>query len=317
MGFMKKEIILIAGPTASGKTKASVTLAKQLNAEIICTDSMQVYKQMDIGTAKVTPEEMEGVPHYMIDKLEPTESNNVAWFKEEVTKYINQIHDKGKIPILVGGTGFYINAILFDTTFDENDATQYREELFEFAKVSGNLALHNKLLEVDPISAQVIHPNNVKRLVRALEYYYQNNEPISKHNYEQKSKRFNDISPYNYHFFALNMDRATLYSRINMRVDMMLQDGLLEEVKNLYEQGLSEDMVSMKAIGYKEFFPYLRGELSLELAIDLLKQNTRRYAKRQLTWFKNQANPIFIEVDKLDFDADKIANTMLSKLTDN
>ncbi|OOB78858.1 MAG: tRNA (adenosine(37)-N6)-dimethylallyltransferase MiaA [Epulopiscium sp. Nuni2H_MBin001] len=308
---MKKKIILIAGPTASGKTKASVTLAKQINAEIICTDSMQVYKHMNIGTAKVTQDEMEGVAHYMIDELEPSQSNNVAWFKDKVTTYINQIHAKGKIPILVGGTGFYINAILFDTTFEDDDTNEYRSELFNLAKVHGSLALYHRLEELDPDSAKVIHPNNTKRLVRAIEYYYQTGTPISKHNFEQKSKRLQNISPYDYHFFALNMDRATLYNRINQRVDMMLQEGLLEEVKNLYEQGFTEDMVSMKAIGYKEFFPYFNSELSLDETIEKLKQNTRRYAKRQLTWFKNQADPIFIEVDKLEFDADKIANAML------
>ncbi len=308
---MKKPIILIAGPTASGKTSTSVRLAQKIDGEIICTDSMQVYKGMDIGTAKVTSDEMQGIAHYMIDKLDPVESNNVAWFKEEVTKYIDKIHAKNKTPILVGGTGFYINAILFDTTFEENENNEYREELYNFAKLQGNLALYEKLREIDPESTKTIHPNNIKRVIRAIEYYYQNNTPISSHNIEQKAKRLNNISLYDYHFFALNMDRTILYERINQRVDIMIEQGLVNEVKHFYDQGLTIDMPAMKAIGYKEFFPYFKGEITLNYAIDILKQNTRRYAKKQLTWFKNQSNPIFIDVDRLQFDTSKVVNEIL------
>ncbi|OON99261.1 MAG: tRNA (adenosine(37)-N6)-dimethylallyltransferase MiaA [Epulopiscium sp. Nele67-Bin004] len=302
-----KPLIIIAGPTASGKTATSISVAKQLNGEIICTDSMQVYKNMDIGTAKVMPSEMEGIPHYMIDKLSPTESSNVAWFKQEVTNYINYIHSRDKVPILVGGTGFYINAIIYDTEFGETEETpKFRQELF--AKSSETL--YSMLKDVDFESAKNIHPNNRQRVIRAIEFYYQNNNtPISVHNKEEKQKQ--NTSPYDYLFFALNMDRAVLYERINKRVDIMMQNGLLDEVTNLYNKGLTEDMVSMRAIGYKEFFPYLRGEASLDETIELLKRNTRRYAKRQLTWFTHQANPTFIEVDKLNFDCEKASKIIL------
>lgn len=312
---MKKKLILIAGPTASGKTKTSVLLAKRIGGEIISCDSMQVYKGMDIGTAKVTPSEMEGVPHYMIDLLDPKEGSNIAWFKSEVDKAIDEITAKGKIPILVGGTGFYLNAILFDTQFDETkEDTTYRKELESLVEVHGNAFLHEKLEEVDPASAKAIHPNNVKRVIRALEYYAQTGKPISSHNEAEKEKREAQVSPYNYAFFALDMDRAILYDRINMRVDQMIEEGLVEEVKHFYDLGLSEEMTSMKGIGYKEFFPYFKGEMSLDACIDQLKQNTRHFAKRQLTWFRHQSNPIFIPVDALEFDAEKIVDEMTKYL---
>ncbi|ONI45131.1 tRNA (adenosine(37)-N6)-dimethylallyltransferase MiaA [Candidatus Epulonipiscioides gigas] len=305
------KIILIAGPTASGKTETSVLLAKKINGEIICTDSMQVYKEMNIGTAKVQKKEMQDVPHYMLDRLEPTESCSVAWFKEEVKNHIEEISSRGKIPILVGGTGFYINAILFDTIFDENTNKEYKSELEEYYKKYGQDALFSKLMEVDLESTKTIHPNNIKRVIRAIEYFYQNNCPISQHNLQEKSKRFENISPYKYSFFALNMDRATLYERINRRVDIMIENGLIEEVKKLFDKGLKENLASIQAIGYKEFYPYFRNEISKDEAITLLKRNTRRFAKRQLTWFNNQANPIFIEVDKFGFNSEKIVNTMI------
>lgn len=312
---MKKPLILITGPTASGKTKSSVLLAQQIGGEIISADSMQVYKEMDIGTAKVKPEEMEGIKHYMIDELEASESCNVSWFKEKVCASIDAILAKGKIPILVGGTGFYLNAILFDTTFDdaEEDHT-YRNELERLAQEKGALHLHHMLKELDPISAEAIHPNNVKRVIRALEYYEQTKTPISQHNTEQKSKRHLNESPYDYTFFALDMERQTLYNRINLRVDQMIEEGLVEEVRSFYDAGFTEDMPSMKAIGYKEFFPYFEGKASLEGCIDKLKQSTRQYAKRQLTWLRHQANPHFIPVDTLDFDANRIVCYMMEIL---
>jgi tRNA dimethylallyltransferase len=312
---MKKPLILIAGPTASGKTATSVRLAKQINGEIISADSMQIYKGMDIGTAKVTSEEMDGIPHYMIDELSADEPCSVAWFKDHVAYYINHIHSKGKIPIIVGGTGFYINAILFDTVFDETKAdTSYRDELIRIADEKGSGFLHEKLRVIDPISAEVIHPNNLKRVIRALEYYHQTHSPISLHNQTEKSKRCNDISPYDYTFFALTMARDLLYERINERVEKMAANGLVEEVKSFFDKGYTEEFTSMKAIGYKELFPYLKGEMSLEECITILKQNTRRYAKRQLTWFTHQANPIFIEVDKCHFNTECIVNEMLLHL---
>jgi tRNA dimethylallyltransferase len=308
---MKKTLILITGPTASGKTKTSVLLAKQINGEIISADSMQVYKGMDIGTAKATKEEMEGIPHYMLDTLEPSKSCNVSWFKEKVTGYIEDILARGKTPILVGGTGFYLNAVLYDTNFDETkEDTSYRESLFDFAAKEGNHALHERLEQVDPMSAKNIHPNNVKRVVRALEYYHQTKEPISSHNEKEKEKRQENQSPYEYTFFALEMERSLLYARINQRVDQMLAQGLLDEVEHFFQAGYTESATSMKAIGYKEFFPYFRKELPLEVCIEKLKQNTRQYAKRQLTWLRHQTKPIFIQVDTLGFDAHQIVQEM-------
>lgn len=309
---MKKPLILIAGPTASGKTATSVRLAKQINGEIISADSMQIYKGMDIGTAKVTPEEMAGIPHYMIDELSADEPCSVAWFKERVTYYINHIYSKGKIPIIVGGTGFYINAILFDTAFDETKADRsYRDELSQLAGEKGISFLHEKLRAIDPVSADTIHPNNIKRVIRALEYYQQTQTPISLHNETEKLKRAEDVSPYDYTFFALTMARDLLYNRINERVEKMAASGLVEEVRTFFDKGYSEEFTSMKAIGYKEIFPYLRGAMSLEECLTKLKQNTRHYAKRQLTWFTHQSNPIFIEVDKCHFNAEYIVNEML------
>ena len=312
---MKKKLILIAGPTASGKTKTSVLLAKQINGEIISCDSMQVYRGMDIGTAKVRPSEMEGIKHYMIDVLEPTEGCNISWFKEQVKHHIEDITSRGKVPILVGGTGFYLNAILFDTQFEETDEdTSYRAHLEEEVRLYGVEHMHARLRGVDPLSAETIHPNNVKRVIRALEYYEQTGRPISAHNEKEREKRKACTSPYDYTFFALDMARDILYNRINLRIDMMLEEGLLEEVKTFYDQGLTEDLTSIKAIGYKEFYPYFRGECSLDSCIDKLKQNTRHYAKRQLTWFKHQANPIFIPVDTFEFDAQKIVAYMCAKI---
>ena len=312
---MKKPLILIAGPTASGKTKTSVLLAKAIGGEIISADSMQIYKGMDIGTAKVTAEEMEGVPHFMIDEWEADFPCNVATFKEKVKCYIEAIYKRGHIPIIVGGTGFYINAILYDTNFEETDAdTAYRQTLLERAQKEGAQALHNELNLVDPISAKAIHPNNVKRVIRALEYYKETGMPISSHNAKEKEKRKQNESPYDYRFFVLTMERQLLYERINRRIDQMMEMGLLKEVKYFYDNGYSEDLPSMKAIGYKEFFPYFKGQANLETCIEDLKQNTRHYAKRQLTWFRNQTNPIFIEVDAYQFNGEKIVDTMLKKI---
>lgn len=312
---MKRPLILIAGPTASGKTKTSVLLAKAIGGEIISADSMQIYKGMDIGTAKIKPEEMEGVPHYMIDEWPADFPCSVATFKERVAYYIEHIYEKGKIPILVGGTGFYINAILYDTQFKETDAdNQYRKELEALAKVHGAAFLHEKLKLVDPEGAEAIHPNNIKRVIRALEYYKETGIPISKHNQEEKEKRAENESPYDFTFFALSMERSLLYNRINLRIDQMLEEGLVEEVRSFYDSEISKELPSMKAIGYKEFFPYFKGELALDVCIEKLKQNTRNYAKRQLTWFRHQAQPIFIEVDKLNFDANRIVEKMLQVL---
>ena len=312
---MKRPLILIAGPTASGKTKTSVLLAKAIGGEIISADSMQIYKGMDIGTAKIKPQEMEGVPHYMIDEWPADFPCSVAVFKERVVHYMNTIYEKGKIPILVGGTGFYINAILYDTQFKETDAdNDYRKELEALAETKGAAFLHEKLREVDPKGADAIHPNNIKRVIRALEYYKETGTPISTHNQVEKEKRAENESPYDFVFFALSMERSLLYHRINGRIDQMMEEGLVEEVRSFYDSGINEALPSMKAIGYKEFFPYFKGEATLEASVEKLKQNTRNYAKRQLTWFRHQAQPIFIEVDQLNFDANCIVQKMLHVL---
>lgn len=313
---MKIPLIIIAGPTASGKTKSSVLLAQKIGGEIISADSMQVYQGMDIGTAKVKVEEMHDIPHYMIDVLDPKESCNVSWFQETVRSLILEIHSRGNIPILVGGTGFYLNSILYDTHFEEAEQdTSYRDSLNQLAQKEGPHTLHNMLLRIDPKSAEAIHPNNVKRVIRALEFYHQTGQLISDHNAEEKQKRIAQESPYDYYFFALDMNRQLLYDRINLRVDQMVSEGLLQEVKSFYDKGYAETLTSMKAIGYKEFYPFFRGECSLDMCIDKLKQNTRQYAKRQLTWFRHQSDPHFIYVDELCFDAEKIVQEMLKNIS--
>lgn len=307
---MKKPLIVIAGPTACGKTNLSIQLAKKIDAEIISADSMQVYKYMDIGTAKPTKEEMENIPHYLIDEIEPDEEFNVAIFQEKAKKYLEMIYNKNKIPILVGGTGFYIQALVYDINFMEtNNDYEYRSYLEKLAKEKGNQYIHEILKKVDPVSALKIHPNNVKRVIRALEYYKQTNKPISQHNEEEKNKK---VSPYNTAFFCLNMKRETLYKRIEQRVDKMIEAGLIEEVQALLKKGYSPDLVSMQGLGYKEIVPYLQGKISLEEAIYILKRDTRHFAKRQLTWFKRQENPYWINIDDFDFDMDIILAKMLN-----
>ncbi|BCN31293.1 tRNA (adenosine(37)-N6)-dimethylallyltransferase MiaA [Anaeromicropila herbilytica] len=309
---MKKPLIILTGPTAVGKTDLSIKLAKAVNGEIISADSMQVYKYMDIGTAKIAKEEMDGVKHYLVDEFEPEEDFNVVKFKEYSNLYMKEIYAKGKIPILVGGTGFYIQAVLNDVDFSEMEAdTKYRKELEDLAQVKGNEYLHEMLREVDEKSAVSIHPNNVKRVIRALEYYKETKRPISEHNEEQKEK----TSPYNFAYFVLTNERDTLYQRIDKRVDLMMEQGLLEEVKYLYqEKGYSKDLVSMQGLGYKEIIAYLDGECTLEEAVYILKRDTRHFAKRQLTWFRREKE--VIEINKLDYNNDdnKILQIMLSIL---
>lgn len=289
---MKKPLIILTGPTAVGKTKLSIALAKAVNGEIISADSMQVYQHMDIGTAKIMPEEMDGVPHHLVDVLSPMEDFNIVRFQQMAKQAMEKIYQKGKIPILVGGTGFYIQAVLYDIDFTESEEdSAYREELWEISRKEGEEALHQMLREVDPKAAEEIHPNNVKRVIRALEFYKSTGTPISEHNEEQKKKE----SPYQFLYLVLNQDRAILYERIEKRIDQMLEQGLVEEVKTLKEMGCQKDMVSMKGLGYKEILAYLDGETSLEEAVDILKRDTRRFAKRQLTWFRREKEPVWIE----------------------
>lgn len=292
---MKKPLIVIGGPTACGKTGFSIQLAKKIGGEIISADSMQVYRYMDIGTAKVTPEEADGVPHYLIDEFDPDEEYNVMIFQQKAKAYMEEIWAKGKVPILVGGTGFYINALLYDNDFTETENdTSYREECYKLAQEQGPEVLFERLKEVDPAYAEIMHANNVKRVTRALEYHYLTGQKFSEHNAEQKEKE----SPYDAAVIILNMDREKLYERIELRIDLMMEQGLLEEVKGLLEKGYTSDLVSMQGIGYKEFVPYFNGECTLEEAVTQLKTNTRRFAKRQLTWFRRQIDGLWVDLGK-------------------
>ena len=294
---MKKPLIVIGGPTACGKTGFSIKLAKEIDGEIISADSMQVYRYMDIGTAKVTDEEADGVPHYLIDEFDPDEEYNVMLFQQKAKQYMEQIWAKGKVPILVGGTGFYINALLYDNDFTETDNdTSYREKCYKLAQEQGPEVLFERLKEIDPEYAAIMHANNVKRVTRALEYHYLTGQKFSEHNAEQKEKE----TPYNAAVIILNMDREKLYERIELRIDIMMQEGLLEEVKGLLDKGYTPDLVSMQGIGYKEFIPYFNGECTLEEAVTQLKTNTRRFAKRQLTWFRRQIEGLWVDMSRSD-----------------
>lgn len=293
----KRPLVILAGPTAVGKTELSIGLAKAIHGEIISADSMQVYKHMDIGTAKIMPSEMQGIKHYLVDELEPEEEFNVVRFQTMAKKAMEEIYAKGKVPILVGGTGFYIQSILYDIDFDENESDHsYRDELEALAKEKGAEFLHAMLMEVDEAAAQSIHANNVKRVIRALEFYKQTGKKISEHNEEQKKKE----SPYNAAYLVLTNDRQVLYDRIDLRIDLMMEKGLLEEVKRLKEMGYTKDLVSMQGLGYKEMLAYLDGECSLEEAIYILKRDTRHFAKRQLTWFKREPDVIWFDKSKYE-----------------
>ena len=308
---MKKPLVILTGPTAVGKTKASIGLAKAIGGEIISADSMQVYKQMDIGSAKIKPSEMDGIPHYLVDILEPDEEFHVVLFQQMAKQAIQKIYEKGKIPILVGGTGFYIQAVLYDIDFSENEKdTSYREELEKLAQTKGAEYLHDRLREVDEKSAQDIHANNVKRVIRALEYFHQTGEKISEHNEEQRKK----VSPYNFSYFVLNDERKHLYERINLRVDQMINEGLVSEVQSLKEKGYTRDMVSMQGLGYKEMLDYLDNKCSLEEAVEIIKRDTRHFAKRQITWFKRESDVTWIDKKEYDYNEERILKAMLQEL---
>ncbi|MCR5610106.1 MAG: tRNA (adenosine(37)-N6)-dimethylallyltransferase MiaA [Lachnospiraceae bacterium] len=308
---MKKPLIIIAGPTAVGKTGISIKLAKELNGEIISADSMQVYKGMDIGTAKIKPEEMQGIKHYMIDEYEPDFDFNVVIFKNKVKGYIDEIHSKGKIPILVGGTGFYIQSVLYDIDFSENsDNTAIREKLTKLAEEKGNKYLHDYLFTIDEESAKAIHPNNTKRVIRAIEYYELTGEKISEHNEEQRKNE----AYYDARFFVLNDKRERLYENIDKRIDIMLDEGLIDEVKTLYKKGYNKDYVSMQGLGYKEIIDYLEGRCTLEEAVYILKRDTRHFAKRQLTWFRREKDIIYVNKWEFSYNEDKILDYMMSNI---
>ena len=305
----KRPLIILTGPTAVGKTKASIGLAKAVGGEIISADSMQVYKEMDIGSAKIKKEEMDGVPHYLVDVLEPDEEFHVVRFQQMAKEAMEKIYANGHIPIVVGGTGFYIQALLYDIDFTENDGDDsYRKELEEFAKLYGPEALHERLKRVDPKSAEIIHFNNVKRVIRALEFYKQSGMSISEHNETERQKQ----SPYEFFYFVLTDEREHLYERINQRVDQMIEEGLVCEVKALKDKGYTKNMVSMQGLGYKEILDYLDGECTLEDAIYRIKRDTRHFAKRQITWFKRERDVIWIDKKACDYDETKVLNTMLT-----
>ncbi len=305
---MKQPLIILTGPTAVGKTKASIGLAKAVGGEIISADSMQVYKGMDIGSAKIRTEEMEGVSHYLVDVLRPDEEFHVVRFQEMAKQAMKEIYRKGKIPILVGGTGFYIQAVLYDIDFSENDEDEvYRKELEACAAEHGTKVLHDQLKAVDPKAAEEIHANNVKRVIRALEYFHQTGQPISAHNEQQRQKK----SPYQFAYFVLNDERAHLYERINLRVEQMMENGLLEEVKQLQNEGYNRNMVSMQGLGYKEILAYLDGEYTLDEAVAVIKRDTRHFAKRQITWFRREKEVIWLNKQQFDYDENKILEEML------
>lgn len=306
----RPKLIVLTGPTAVGKTEISIELAKRINGEIISADSMQVYKYMDIGSAKITRDEMQNVKHYLIDVLDPSEDFNVYRFKCLAKEALNEIYAKNKIPIIVGGTGFYIQALLYDIDFAEGEDTNsaYRKELEAMAATKGPEYLHEMLNEIDPESAEAIHFNNVKRVIRALEYYHDTNEKISEHNLTQRQKE----SPYDFRYFVLNDDRDYVYERIDKRVDIMIEHGLLDEVKSLKDRGYSMDNISMQGLGYKEILAYLDGEYDLDEAIRIIKRDTRHFAKRQLTWFRREKDVIFVNKNDFDRDNEKIINHLIS-----
>lgn len=305
---MKRPLIVLTGPTAAGKTKLSIALAKAINGEIISADSAQVYKYMNIGSAKIKKEEMSGVQHYLVDILEPTQDFNIVLFQKYAKEAVEKIYAKGKIPILVGGTGFYIQSVLYDIDFENSDEdSNLRSELENLAKEKGNDYVHNILKEIDPESAEIIHANNVKRVIRAIEYYRQTGQKISEHNETERQKE----SAYDSFYFVLTDEREKLYANIDKRVDIMIEDGLVNEVKMLMDMGCKRDSTAMQALGYKEIISYLENEISLDEAIYIIKRDTRHFAKRQLTWFRREKDVIWVEKDKFAYDEEKMLKYML------
>ena len=308
---MKRPMIILAGPTAVGKTAASIRLAKAVGGEIISADSMQVYRHMDIGSAKIRPEEMEGVPHYLVDVLEPEEDFNVVRFQQMAKAAAEEIYSRGRIPIAAGGTGFYIQALLYDIDFTENDGdSSFRRELEKTAEEKGGEYLHALLQEADPEAALQIHPHNIKRMIRALEFHHQTGGKISEHNETEREKE----SPYNFAYFVLTDDRSRLYDRIDRRVDLMMEEGLLDEVRFLKERGVRRDSTAMQGLGYKELYACLDGEYPLEEAVRIIKRDTRHFAKRQLTWFKRERDVIWADKSVIGQDDDAVIDFILKEL---
>ncbi len=310
-------MIVLTGPTAVGKTKLSIALSKAVNGEIISADSMQVYRHMNIGSAKITPREMQGIPHHMIDILDPWEEFSVAVFKKKCEECLPGIYGRGHIPILTGGTGFYVQALLRDIDFSggtwaggEQGQDNIRSFLERLAADKGAAYLHEKLRQVDPLSADLIHANNIKRTIRALEYFYLTKEPISRHNKREREKP----SAYRSCYFVLNDSRERIYEKIGLRVDQMLDQGLVAEVEALCAMGCHRGMVSMQGLGYKEILACLEGEITLEEAVEQIKRDTRHFAKRQLTWFRREREVIWVNKNEFDYDEDRILEFMLAEL---
>lgn len=308
---MKKDLFILAGPTAIGKTDISINLAKRLNGEIISADSMQIYEFMDIGSAKIKDHEKNGIPHHVIDFIHPSKEFSVVEFKEESTKSINDITSRNNLPMVVGGTGFYIDSLIFNydfaNTYKDND---YREELTNLALEKGNEYVHSLLKDIDIESFNKLYPNDLKRVIRALEVHKLTGKTISEFNAMQN---IYDI-PYNVYYFVLNMNRNKLYDRINKRVDIMLEEGLIQEVQRLKDLGLTEDMQSMKGIGYKEILYYLNGKVSLDEAVEMIKKGSRNYAKRQLTWFRKDKRVNWINKDEYNNDTE-VTEAIINKFT--
>ncbi|MBO4420986.1 MAG: tRNA (adenosine(37)-N6)-dimethylallyltransferase MiaA [Lachnospiraceae bacterium] len=298
----KQPLIIITGPTAVGKTALSVETALKLNGEIISADSMQVYRGMDIGTAKIKEEEKKGVPHYLIDIINPDEEFNVTVFKDMAKKCIDDITSRGKIPIIAGGTGFYIQSVLYDvdfTDYDEDKRSEVRMLLEDTLEEKGIDFMYERLQEVDPKYAEVIHKNNIRRVLHGLEYNIMTGNRLSEHNEEQRER----TSPYNFLYCVLNDDRAKVYGRINKRVDEMLREGLADEVRGLLDAGYSRELQSMQGLGYKEMADYLYGECPYDEAVEIIKRDTRHFAKKQLTWFKRER--VTVEVNRETLGSEK------------
>lgn len=297
-----KPLIVLTGPTAAGKTKLSIALAKTINGEIISADSMQVYRHMDIGSAKIRQEEMQGVKHYLVDILEPTEEFHIVLFQKYAKQAIAEIYAKKKIPIIVGGTGFYIQSVLYDIDFQKGEEdSELRENLEQIVQEKGAEYLHNILKECDPKAAEEIHANNIKRVIRAIEFNRQTGKKISEHNEAERQKK----SAYDSRYFVLTDQRERLYKAIDKRVDQMIAEGLVDEVKRLMEMGCKRDSTAMQGLGYKEIISYLMGEISMDAAVYTIKRDTRHFAKRQLTWFRRERDVIWIEKDKFAYDEEK------------
>ncbi len=307
----KNNLIILTGPTAVGKTALSLKLAKDIKGEIVSADSIQVYRHFDIGSAKIMPDEMQGIPHHLIDILEPKDRFNVMEFKKYAEDAMQGIYERGHIPIITGGTGFYIQALLYDISFDEETVDGYRQELETLGDAKGNAYLHQMLMDIDPASAETIHANNRQRVIRALEYYHQTGKKFSDHNETEREK----TSPYNFAYFVLTRDRAKLYAAIEQRIDEMLSQGLVEEVQSLVQTyHLTTEDTSMQGIGYKEILGYLQGAYDLEEAVRILKRDTRHFAKRQLTWFRREREVIWLDKDILNTD-EKLEDEIKTHLT--